>query len=120
MAWETSGQGDVTRRAVPLLRSAASSTTNKELYDSIVTAFGAGPRQNSVLLANELDARRTDTRRSGTNPVHAAERCPAGCRHDGLDIDARADFGGRRLVIGRAAGSCDRRHPAQNGRPVES
>ena len=44
VAWESDGQGDFTRIAVPLLRQAAAGSTNQEFFDTVLEAFGKDPQ----------------------------------------------------------------------------
>jgi hypothetical protein len=58
VAWESNGQGDFTRRAVPLLREALAGSTNQEFFEQVLAAFGDDRRQTPVLLPPGLTSRR--------------------------------------------------------------
>jgi hypothetical protein len=58
VAWESDGQGDFTRLAVPLLREALAGSTNQEYFESLVAALGEQRRQTPVLLPTHLMSRR--------------------------------------------------------------
>ncbi len=58
VAWESNGQGDFTRLAVPLLRQAILGSTNADYFERITRAFGANPRQLPVLRPRPLASRR--------------------------------------------------------------
>ncbi|HLM56656.1 MAG TPA: caspase family protein [Pyrinomonadaceae bacterium] len=49
VAWESNGQGDFTRVAAPLLRSASQGMTNEDFARAVVGKFGATPRQHPEL-----------------------------------------------------------------------
>lgn len=49
VAWESDGQGDFTRRAVPLLGAAARGMTNEEFASRVTREFGDLPRQHPEL-----------------------------------------------------------------------
>ena len=57
VAWESNGQGDFTRLAVPLLRQAMLSSTNEDYFERVTRAFGAHPRQPPVLRPRHLASR---------------------------------------------------------------
>ena len=50
VAWESDGQGDFTRIAVPLLRQVTAGSTNQEFFDSVLEAFGKDRRQTPVVV----------------------------------------------------------------------
>lgn len=49
VAWESDGHGDFTTRIIPLLAQAGTTLTNRDLFDQVLLAFGAGRRQTPVL-----------------------------------------------------------------------
>ena len=57
VAWESNGQGDFTRRAVPLLREALTGSSNQEFFEKVLAAFGEDRRQTPVLLPPGLTSR---------------------------------------------------------------
>ena len=58
VAWESNGQGDFTRIAVPLLAQALAGASNEEFYDRVLAALGADRKQTPVLLPPHLTSRR--------------------------------------------------------------
>jgi Caspase domain len=58
VAWESNGQGDFTKLAVPLLRQALMRSTNEEYFARVTKAFGRTPRQTPVLRPDHLASRR--------------------------------------------------------------
>ena len=57
VAWESNGQGDFTRVAVPLLRQAMLTSTNEDYFEKVTRAFGANPKQTPVLRPRHLMSR---------------------------------------------------------------
>jgi hypothetical protein len=57
VAWESNGQGDFTRVAVPLLREALSGSSNQEYFERVTKALGTRRKQTPVLLPPHLAAR---------------------------------------------------------------
>lgn len=49
VAYETGSQGDFTSRALPLIREAIGSATNRAFHDKVLAAFGDNPRQTPVV-----------------------------------------------------------------------
>lgn len=49
LAYERNGQGDFTLRATEVMRSSVESTTNRDVHDAILRAFGSAPRQHPEL-----------------------------------------------------------------------
>lgn len=57
VAWESGGQGDFTRLAVPLVASLVGSGTNQACFDAVLAAFGDDRRQTPVLRPDHLASR---------------------------------------------------------------
>ncbi len=68
VAWESDGQGDFTRIAVPLLRQAAAGSTNQEFFDTVLEAFGKDRRQTPVVVPAYLTS---GSLLAGTEPDRA-------------------------------------------------
>lgn len=49
VAWESEGQGEFTRRAIPVLRNGAGRISNRDFEQQVIQAFGANPRQHARL-----------------------------------------------------------------------
>jgi hypothetical protein len=49
VAWESEGQGEFTRRAIPVLRQGVGRLSNREFEQQVIAAFGASPRQHARL-----------------------------------------------------------------------
>ncbi len=50
VAWESDGQGDFTRIALPILQQAGKGSTNQEFFESVLKAFGKDRRQTPVVV----------------------------------------------------------------------
>ncbi len=57
VAWESKGQGDFTRHAIPLFATSLGSATNQEFHDAVLAAFGKRRRQTPVLRPAHLAGR---------------------------------------------------------------
>ena len=49
VAWESSGHGDFTTKALEVLRAGIGGLTNEQFQEQVVRAFGAQPRQHPML-----------------------------------------------------------------------
>jgi len=54
VAWESGGQGDFTRAALPLLESGVGSVSNRDFVRSVVEVFGANRRQTPEFHGEEV------------------------------------------------------------------
>lgn len=76
VAWESGGQGDFTRRAIPVLRNGAGRVTHREFEQQVIAAFGTSPRQ------------------------HARLYCDPACEHNIL-LSPAAEAAGERTTVAR-------------------
>ncbi|HYO82025.1 MAG TPA: caspase family protein [Bryobacteraceae bacterium] len=97
VALENAGQGDFTRRAVPLLRSGFRKMSHADFQRQVVGAFGSAPRQNpkldcdaavtnNVLLACVAPSGQIKAVSSGGG-VDVVDRIQAGLRQISLDLE---------------------------------
>lgn len=54
VAWESGGQGDFTRNAIPLLTAGVGGVSNRDFVRSVVTAFGENRRQTPEFHGEEV------------------------------------------------------------------
>ena len=118
VAWESAGQGDFTRAALPLLASGVGNVSNRDFVRSVVEVFGQNRKQTPEFHGEEVLGGRILL---GT--ASASVEAPGGSGGDGGAGCARS--AGRRQGRGtrersgiRSADRGGGRDPARDGRPA--
>ena len=94
VAWESNGQGDFTRLALPILRQAVNGWTNEAFAQAVTRAFGATPRQHP-----ELDCAPSARRNGFLKPLSVkAVEAPTG------DADTSAVLPDVSILLGGGGG----------------
>lgn len=105
VAWESNGQGDFTRVALPMLKQNLKGVTNEAFAQAVTKAFGATPRQHP-----ELDCAPTARRRPFLQPLAVkAVDAPPGEDVAAAGLPGLGSFGG----TGDGSGVSDREAIAQ-------
>ncbi|HWI12684.1 MAG TPA: caspase family protein, partial [Burkholderiales bacterium] len=96
VAWESEGQGEFTRRAVPVLRRSAGRMSNREFEQGVIDAFGANPRQHARLYCDPSCEHNVLLASVGS---HGETAAPAGSRERGGNGDTGVALGQRVEVL---------------------
>ena len=100
VAWESAGQGDFTRAALPLLASGVGSVSNRDFVRSVVEVFGQNRRQTPEFHGEEVLGGRILL---GT--ASASVEVPGGAGGDGGAGSPGAPGDGKAAAPGSAAAS---------------